>query len=236
MLLPHSITQLLIPKAICVLCQQSHTTKYPICMDCHTLLPRLEHGCSYCAHPLPRSSTASLCAQCCQKKPSFDRVFTAYQFEEPLRSLLHEFKYNAGLYLARYLSSLMLEVTISSESECLLPIPLHRKRLRLRTFNQASVLARLLGKQTNQPVNLNWCKKTIQSMPQAQLSAKERRHSVSKAYQVQSLPYQHVTLVDDIITTGSTAASLARQLKASGVKRVDVWCCARTIHVPRQIT
>ncbi|MDP3705510.1 MAG: ComF family protein [Legionellaceae bacterium] len=177
--------------------------------------------------PLPDDDD-SICGACCLNKPDVDRVITAYRFEEPLRTLLHAFKYREGLYLTSLLTNLMLHAAIdTSNLQCLIPIPLHPKRLQERGFNQAAILAMRLSRILKVPYNLTQCKKIINTIPQAGLSASLRKTNLKNAFQAPSLPYQHVTLIDDILTTGNTANELARTLKQQGVKQVDVWCCAR---------
>ena len=223
-----SITQLLRLPAICDLCSQYHPGSVAICAACTSLMTPIGSACSSCACPLPRGDFL-VCGHCSRKKPDLDRVITAYCFEEPLRTLLHEFKYREGLHLLTFLTSLMLEAlpTEGYKSECLIPVPMHPIRLRQRGFNQAAELAKQLSRATTIPCNLFHCTKIINTLPQAGLDAKTRRRNLHKAYDVQLKNYQHVTLIDDLMTTGSTANELARTLKKQGVSRVDLWCCAR---------
>ncbi len=158
-----------------------------------------------------------------------DRIFTDYRFEEPLRGLLHEFKYREGLYLSSFLASLIAH-SVSKEAlntQCLIPIPLHTKRLQQRGFNQAALLTKHLSNTFGIPYQLSLCKKIQHTPPQAGLTAEHRRLNLKKAFHVPPMPYQHITLVDDLLTTGSTAHALASLLKQQGVIRVDVWCCAK---------
>jgi len=152
-------------------------------------------------------------------------VFASYRFEEPLRTLLHDFKYRESLHLAKFLSSIMGEIP---PTECLIPVPSHKKRLRQRGFNHAVILAQHLAKKIQRPYLTSHIQKIIDTPSQAKLDASERRRNLQNAFKIKALPYQHVTLIDDLITTGSTANELALQLKAQGVARVDLWCIAKT--------
>lgn len=180
--------------------------------------------------PLP-DEHFPVCGICIKKKPTLDRVFSAYSFEEPLRSLIHDFKYKDAFYLRSLLVKLILDGLSPDalKTECLIPVPLHKNRLQERGFNQAAELARLLSKKTNRPYQLNLCKKTIHTKPQAGLNAKERQKNLNNAFEVKPMPYKHVTLIDDLLTTGSTANELAQLLKAQGLVQVDLWCCARVV-------
>ena len=113
------------------------------------------------------------------------------------------------------------------KTECLIPVPMHPKRLQQRGFNQAAELVKHLSRAFKIPYALSHCKKIINTAPQAELTAAERRKNLRDAFHARPLPYQHVTLVDDLLTTGSTVNELAKTLKQLGVTRVDVWCCAR---------
>lgn len=223
-----SIAQMLCLPTICVLCNQYHSYRSAICKQCSDLLTPLGPACQYCALPLPDTHFL-ICGKCCKKKPYFDTVITAYSFEEPLRTLLHEFKYREGLYLSTFLTNLMLHALPSGtyNTECLVPVPMHPKRLRQRGFNQAAELALQLSRQLKLPCELSLCQKRINTASQAGLNAEGRQKNLRHAFQTRPNQYQHVTLIDDLLTTGSTANELARTLKEQGVKRVDLWCCAR---------
>jgi ComF family protein len=142
--------------------------------------------------------------------------------------LLHAFKYEAALYLASFLTQLMLEAKDEDDAtECLIPIPLHGTRLQKRGFNQAAILAQNLSTLIQKPCLLQGCTKILPTLAQAGLDAKQRRTNLLHAFQAGALPYQHITLIDDLFTTGATANAVAKTLKQAGVRRVDLWCCAR---------
>lgn len=214
--------------ALCQICGQYHQDKYPICQPCIALLDPLGPACRCCAMPLPQHPPL-VCGACLVRPPDIDRVFTAYRFTEPLRTLLHAFKYEAALYLTTFLCDLILSAHDQEDrSECLIPIPLHHRRLRTRGFNQAAVLAQKLSTQLNKPCELQACSKILPTLPQAGLNAKQRRNNLLHAFAAEPLAYQHVTLIDDLYTTGATANAVAKILKQqAGVLTVDLWCCAR---------
>ncbi|QEY53177.1 ComF family protein [Legionella longbeachae] len=193
-------------------------------------MPLLGPDCHHCAYPLPDTQFL-VCGHCIKNPPSFDRTFIKYTFEEPLRTLLHQFKYHNGLYLTSFLSYLIFK-SLSSQAEmpqCLIPVPMHPQRIKRRGFNQAAILARSLAKKFKLPCDLFSCQKTLNTKPQAGLDEKQRKINLRSAFITHQLPYQHVAIIDDLLTTGNTANELAYTLKKSGVKQVDVWCCARTI-------
>lgn len=224
----NSITQRLRLPALCVLCRQYHRGRLAVCDRCHTLITPLGPACRHCAEPLPDAAFL-VCGRCCQKEPMLDNVFTAYRFEEPLRTLIHDFKYRAGLHLSTYLSQLMLNALPDEcyQTDCLVPVPMHPKRIRQRGFNQSAVLTKQLARALKLPYALSYCRKITNTLPQASLNATLRRKNLRGVFQAKQGPYQHITLIDDLLTTGNTASELAKTLKAQGVQQVNLWCCAR---------
>lgn len=226
-ILKNLINKLKLPTT-CALCNQYHNGTEAVCAPCKTFITPIGPACRYCALPLPDAHFL-VCGHCLRKKPDVDTVITAYRFDESIRALMHEFKYREGLYLSPFLTSLLLDAKPQNyQTQCLIPIPLHPKRLFHRGFNQAALLANHLSHKLKLPCERYHCKKIINTSPQAGLNAKQRKTNLKNAFLSKPLPYQHVTLIDDLVTTGSTANELARTLKNQGVLQVDLWCCART--------
>ncbi|WP_207384149.1 ComF family protein [Legionella nagasakiensis] len=222
-----SIAQILRPPSICSLCNQYHQNRRAICESCLELFIPLGPACHICAMPL-LDDKFLLCGQCIRKKPKFDRVIASYRFEEPLRTLLHEFKYYEGLYLNAFIADLMLNnLPDLHNTQCLIPVPMHPRRLRERGYNQANELTKYLAAHLRLPYELFLCKKIRNTASQAGLDGKQRRQNLRGSFTTKTIRYRHITLVDDLLTTGSTANELAGVLKKQGAAHVDVWCCAR---------
>jgi len=214
---------------VCILCNHYHLGYEAVCINCHEYLTPIPSACLSCAEPLPMSDFMT-CGTCIKKKPFVDYTFAPYRFEDPLRSLLHEFKYRHGLYLISFLAQLILKnlPEKAMQTECLIPVPMHTKRLRIRGFNQAAEIAKFVGNALNIPCEMNLCQKIIHTKPQAGLSAADRKKNLSNVFQVTSSEYTKITLIDDLLTTGNTVNELAKAFKQQGVTHVAVWCCART--------
>ncbi len=223
-----SIAQWLSTPTVCSLCHHTHHEPIAICAYCRRLLSRIENPCQTCRRPLP-SKDFLRCGDCIRTPPAFDRVISEYCFEEPLRTLLHDFKYQHALHLRTFLMELMLEALDEQTllADCIMPIPLHRKRIQARGFNQAAELAKGLSRRINIPYDSTVCRKITNTSPQVGLSAAARRNNLRHTFAANASPYRYVLLVDDLITTGSTANAMALVLKNQGVHRVDIWCCAR---------
>lgn len=225
-----SITHSLRLPTICALCNQFHRSALAVCSYCIEFIKPLGPACQHCACPLPEKHYL-ICGQCIKKLPHFDRAFIAYAFEEPLRSLLHHFKYHNGLYLSSFLSHLILNAvnTETTLPQCLIPVPMHSERLKQRGFNQAAILTKLIARKLDLPYDVTSCHKRVNTAPQASLDGEQRQKNLHKAFYCNPITYDHVALIDDLLTTGCTANELACTLKKAGVKQVDIWCCARTI-------
>lgn len=225
-----SITQRGLFSSACLLCAQYHAEGTPLCALCQKLFLPLGPACEVCACVLFDEGFLR-CGACIQQKPFFDKVLVAYRLDPALRHLIHAFKYHKALYLKKTLSQFMLKALEEAplSSQCLVPVPLHPQKLRERGFNQALELSKFLAKKTKLPCEALLCQKLIATSPQVALSGQARNKNLKKVFLAKASPYQHITLVDDIITTGATVNELARAFKSVGVRVVDVWCCARAV-------
>ncbi|WP_232004057.1 ComF family protein [Legionella jordanis] len=225
-----SIPQKLRLPSVCVVCQQYHRNSCAVCQICLGLFSRLTQACRYCAFPLP-DDNFPICGTCSKIKPHFDAAFIAYRFEEPLRTLLHDYKYNSALFLRKVLAKLMLDALPDSglNSECLIPVPLHSQRLKDRGFNQSAELCKLLSRHTGIPYHLNLCRKIRPTEAQMTLNIRKRQKNLTNAFAVEARNYKHITLVDDLLTTGNTVQQISKLFKEQGVEHIDVWCCARAV-------
>jgi ComF family protein len=128
----------------------------------------------------------------------------------------------------RSLAALSLPVfRDATRPQALVPVPLHRRRLRQRGHDQALGLARDWGRALGLPVLVDALHRERETRPQTELDARERHRNLEAAFRARSGLPAHVALVDDVLTTGSTAAAAVRTLQAAGVARVDVWVVAQ---------
>ncbi|GGA88586.1 hypothetical protein GCM10011369_33410 [Neiella marina] len=146
-----------------------------------------------------------------------------------VRHLIHLFKYHGQLAAGRALSAAWLHhCHIDDMPQALLPVPSHRSKIRQRGFNPAAILASDLGAHLAIPVDLNCCVRLYAGDSQTGKDKTERWRQVQAMYRVVGCPYDHVAIVDDVVTTQATVTTIATQLKQHGVSRVDVWCIGRT--------
>ena len=213
----------LLPK-LCLLCQR-YAENY-FCSQCRLELPQLKPGCYVCGNEGP-----SLCGRCLASPPYFDRTTAAIKYADPITNLITQFKFNEKLNYLTGLSHLLLEKIKSRPQlpELLIPVPLHKNRIKHRGFNQALLLAKKIGKELNIPVDYSSIKRIKNTTPQSQLPAKQRDKNIRGAFAAtQLIPAKHIALVDDVITTGNTVNELARTIKQQQDCYIEVWALART--------
>ncbi|MDH5648515.1 MAG: ComF family protein [Gammaproteobacteria bacterium] len=210
-----------------------------LCLSCQKLLPYIGGGnhdsrCRRCANTLNLAQQLDLvCGVCQAHPPDYHLVRTLFPYQFPVDQLIHRLKYQRQLPNARMLGNLWAN-TLSSQIdrptvELLLPVPLHRRRLRQRGFNQSLELAKPLARHLNLTIDRHALKRAIDTPPQTELSFKHRRKNVQGAFKADAtrLRGKRVAVVDDVMTTGSTVSAIATCLKKAGVKYCEVWVLAR---------
>lgn len=160
---------------------------------------------------------------------------SAYYYEGRLLEAIHRFKYGGDMALLKPLGLLLLDgVKVLGEMpDAIVPVPLHRKRLKERGFNQSLLLARELSRELSIGVDYLNLKRTLHTHPQINLKAKERRQNVRGAFEAVNpsrLRGRRILLVDDVFTTGATVRECAKALKKTGAE-VFVATLARVGHM-----
>ncbi|WP_460133498.1 double zinc ribbon domain-containing protein [Pseudomonas sp. S1_E04] len=220
----------------CLVCDEPTETADAVCNACETELPWLMEQCKVCALPLPLDGLT--CGQCQHHPPAFTQVIAPLTYSFPVDSLINRFKHQSrwplGHLLGRLLSQHLHHRFDSAElcrPDCLLPVPLARKRLRKRGYNQALMLARWLSADLNIPYDEHLLLRPNETVAQQALDAKTRKRNLLGAFALATAAQvrdRHMAVVDDVLTTGATAHSLARLLMDAGARQVDVYCLART--------
>lgn len=213
---------------VCALCGAAAELPSGLCRGCRQDLPSGGHGCRRCALPL---AGGDLCGRCLQRPPPFDRVVAPFVYRPPMDTLIHGAKYHRRLSDARSLGVLLAEHVADActdPPELIVPVPLHGRRLRERGYNQALEIARPAARRLGVRLDAGCCVRTRATSPQARLDGPARRRNIAGAFAVTRVPQvSHVAVVDDVMTTGGTAAELAEVLIRAGVVRIDIWVCAR---------
>lgn len=204
-----------------------------LCKDCHGTLPLLtEQHCPICKKNVTENGV--LCFSCASHNTKgFDGVFVvSYYHDLLLKKLIHQFKYRFILELAQPLALLMAQAITHSTMQTpdmIIPVPLHKRRLRWRGFNQALSLAHALD--LHVPVVPDILIRKRYTSPQVTMRDREARYkNVEKAFLVingSAVQNKNVLLIDDVMTTGTTLAECARTLKNAGAKTVHCLVLAR---------
>ncbi|MGY3926951.1 ComF family protein [Aeromonas simiae] len=218
----------------CLLCRQS-SEEALLCSYCRMALRQEGRHCHGCAAPLPELVPLDrlLCGRCQRRPPPWQRLQVIGDYRAPWPVLVSRFKYSRQWQLAPVLAQLLSDhLDLGDPPEVLIPVPMHWWRRLQRGFNQAEELAREVGRCTGIPVDGSLLRRIRHTPQQSRLSAGTRRRNLRGAFAVRSHHYQHVALLDDVVTTGATAGQLARLLLNSGVARVEVWALCRTQRHP----
>jgi ComF family protein len=219
--------------AHCLACGGRGTDGRDLCAACHAGLPRLRTACPRCALPLP--TPAQACGECLraafdQSRAPLDAVHAAFVYAPPLDRLLPRFKFHGDLAAGRLLAALMCEAAPSLPRDAaIVPVPLHRGRLRMRGYDQALELAKPLAGACALPLRDDLLLRARATAAQSRLHAGQRQRNLRNAFAIDAsapLPACAV-LVDDVMTTGATLHAAARTLRKAGIARVEAWVCAR---------
>lgn len=199
------------------------------CAGCASDLPWNREACPLCAQP---DSLGLPCRRCRRRAHRFDAAWCAFVLCSPIHERVLALKYRARFDAARLLGSLMADTLRDGGRplpDLLLPMPLHWRRLMRRGYNQALLLANVIGRSLAIPVDARALRRTRATQDQIGQTAAARRRNLRGAFACKrSLSGLHVALIDDVMTTGASFDELARVCRAAGAARVEVWAAART--------
>lgn len=213
----------------CVICKAPGTYFCDACQSKSDLIT--SPLCPRCGYPLPDANQP--CHEC-QLHPlkSLDSIRSAAFFESgSLRDIIHKFKYNDLYILGKSLASMLATCyTINQmKADIIVPVPLHKSRLKERGYNQSAILAKELARRLQLPVEEKILVRFRKTQSQMSLNANDRQNNVANAFSCRNdlLTAKSVLLIDDVCTTGATLDACATALKASGAKAVHGLTVAR---------
>lgn len=222
----------------CVFCLETkNCLDRDLCEECRKELPLKKPGCKICLADIANKNNiallAKLCGNCIKNPPLFDQLFAPYSYQNPIDYLITKLKFNKKLIFANLLGKLMVEYLAAiyknrQKPQIIIPIPLHKKRLRERGFNQALEISKPISKNLQIKIDRFSCQRVKNTVMQSLLPAKEREQNIKNAFAVTNqFKFTHVAVIDDVFTTGNTIREFCKTLKKSGVQKIDVWCVAR---------
>jgi len=205
---------------------------HSFCADCWRQVGFLGHsGCSTCGIPL-QATEQTTCGMCQARPPRIERTRAAVAYDELSRGLAIRLKYGRKVAVARTMARYMAPLVSAAGGRLLLPVPLHRTRLWSRGFNQSALVARELSRRLGISTDMLALSRTRRTPPLKGMSPLQRRKTVAGAFRVRdkaAVAGKIVILVDDVLTTGSTADACARTLKKAGAARVELVSWARVV-------
>jgi ComF family protein len=227
----------------CVLCGLRSYRVLPLCFDCEADMQTNSLCCYRCAIPLPAAvglegepdqPAPRLCGGCLQSPPAFQRAIAPWLYCEQLGHIIHRWKYGRETRLTGLLAALWLQQSSTVKPvDLIIPVPLHWRRLCRRGFNQAELLCRALRATSPTLASAGFDNRSVRRQrsteAQSGMDASARAANMRGAFTARGrYANLRIAIVDDVLTTGATCASLAGVLRQAGAGHVEVWCLART--------
>lgn len=217
----------------CIFCDNEVIkNEYSACDDCIDKFKINTKVCQVCGIPL--SSMATVCLRCKNKNHHiFKQARTPFIYKDEVAYAIQKLKYDNGKYLAKPLAKFMADCYKQYEfnCDCIIPVPLHKDKQKLRGYNQSQLLADALSGYINLEVFDNVLLREKDTLTQTNLNYMQRQENLKDAFKVENknlIMGKNVLLIDDVFTTGATSENCANSLIKAGAKRVDVLCVAHT--------
>lgn len=214
-------------------CKRSGTV---LCSSCIAkFAPLMPSSCQRCGRAILEPDMN--CRACYGRPPGLNGLFAVSSYEEPLRSCIHELKYDGNVRLAEPLGLLLAEKFGHSRmvTDAIIPVPLHQDRQQQRGYNHAQMLAEVCARQSHVPYHEHMLVRHRATLPQVGLSVQERYQNIAGAfrctpsYATGALFGRNIVIVDDVATTGATLDACAAPLFAAGAKEVRGLVLARPV-------
>lgn len=218
--------------SLCAICNGWGEAR--VCGNCRQRHVRIVSRCATCALRVPPGVTR--CGACLHEAPPFTAAVAAVDYAFPWNTFVTGLKFRAALDLAPTMAGLLADAVRQAGRplpSCVLPVPLGRDRLAQRGLNQAWELARRVARQLELPAHADLLERRIDTPHLADLPREGRAQAIRGAFGLspgasRQVVGQSLALVDDVMTTGATAAEAARTLRAAGAASVELWVFART--------
>ncbi len=228
---------ILFPPA-CLACNELVEQQGALCSECWNQMEFCTgSACDICGYPFEyQMDHHTICGACIQQPPPYSRARAVFRYNHVSKQLVTSLKYHDKTHIVPYVAEWMVRAgqDILDEADYIIPVPLHRRRLWARRYNQAALLSKHVSRKTTVPVFYNALQRMRYTPPQAGLNYKQRMKNVQGAFQVEAkcrfrIKNKRIILIDDVLTTGATVKACARALLKAGAQRVDVLTLGQTI-------
>ena len=231
------VINMVMPPA-CLNCAQPVQSAGDLCMDCWSGIQFLSPPwCACCGLPFAYDEGAqSICGACSEKQPAFDRARAVYVYSEQSRDMILKFKHGDRTDMAPAFAHWLARAgqDLLQTAEILAPVPLHRRRILKRRYNQAALIAAHLPRPPGCRYIPDLLHRVKNTGSQGGLNRRARYRNLSGAFKINEkfkadIAGKRVLLIDDVLTTGATVETCAAQIKRAGAHSVDVLTLARIV-------
>lgn len=215
------------------LCLSCGNTFGFICKNCLTKIPYNNHSCcAKCAVPLQNVVNGTICGDCIKTPPPFTKIYAPFVYEGVIKQIILEGKFKQKFFYFEKLFNLVktdiAELSVFSDYDLIIPVPVSNKRLLERGYNQSVIIAKQLSKLIKKPVKPNMLLKDKETQPQTNFGREDRFTNVKGVFSLKNtLNSVKVILVDDIVTTTATVREASKTLKKGGADEIIVFSLAR---------
>lgn len=221
----------------CLYCNKIINPQSFFCSSCWPKLKFItKPNCPICSYPFEFESISLICAKCLEKRPDFDKNISIFEYNYIIKKAISNLKYHDQLYLGKKLAKLLITYSKLDfkEFDIITNVPSHKKQLLKRKYNQSILLAKNICKITkSNNFYANLTIKTKNTKAQTSLNKKQRQENLKSAFEINPkyqnfIKNKNILIIDDVITTNTTANMLSKILKKHKAKKITILTIART--------
>ena len=226
----------------CILCSKIIENENSFCQNCWEKIKFIQKPfCDKCSTPYENDiDNNSICINCLKNKPLYVKLRSSVVYNEYVKKIISSFKFNDKTYLKKFISICMIKSSqdILNDIDILIPVPLHKKRLLYRKYNQSLLLCNEIGKLTNKKVICDFLVKKENTIPQVKLNQEERKKNLKNKFTINKKYFSNLkkyknknfAIIDDVITTGSTINECIKTLNKYDINNVFAITFAKTVY------